>query len=461
MSKFFGRKRILLVNPWIHDFAAHDHWAKPMGLLYMASILRMMNYDISYLDCLCLSLDSCNCGGVAHPGRKGDGRGSYPKEALPKPELLQGIPRRYRRYGYAPLFVTRALDRMEPPDLVLVTSFMTYWYPGVVETIRLIRSRLGSVPIVLGGIYATLCTDHAKRHSGADQVIAGDGVASLPFLLADIFGDKPELPLRDNGLDGLPYPAFDLLPFLDQVPILTSRGCPFRCTYCASHRLEPLFRRRDPSAVATEIGYWHDRHGIIDFSFYDDALLTDPQEMILPLLREIIRRKLPCRFHCPNGLHLRDVDDEMSRLLFQAGFRTLRFGFETLNEIRQRETGGKARSGDLERALRSLRKAGYREGEVGIYLLAGLPGQAVEEIEAGIEYVKGLGARPILAEYSPIPGTALWEQAAKASPYPIAREPLFHNNTLLPCAEKELTMEAYRELKRKALAPTRTPERGL
>jgi len=347
---------------------------------------------------------------------------------------------------------------MGQPDLVLVTSFMTYWYPGVSETIDLIRSLWRTVPIVLGGIYATLCPDHAKQHSGADRVIAGDGIANLPFLLADVFGAEPELPLKTSGLDNLPYPAFDLLPFLDQVPILTSRGCPYRCTYCASHRMEPLFRRRDPLAVADEINYWHGRYGITDFSFYDDALLTDPQEMILPLLREILRRNLACRFHCPNGLHLREVDDELSRLLFQAGFRTLRFGFETRNEIRQRETGGKVRSGDLERALRSLRKAGYREGEVGIYLLAGLPGQAVEEIEEGIEYVKGLGGRPILAEYSPIPGTALWEQAVKASPYPIAREPLFHNNTLLPCAEKELTMDVYRELKRRALAPSRTKE---
>lgn len=452
MPHAFQKKRILLVNPWIHDFAAHDHWAKPMGLLYIASLLRLMNYNIDYLDCLNLCNGFINDAGVPRPRRTGDGRGRYPKEEITRPAVLEGIPRRYSRYGSPPPLASRVLDSLKRPDLVLVTSFMTYWYPGVAETIRLIRSRWASVPLVLGGIYATLCTDHALRHSGADAVVSGDGIKDLAGLLSNVFGDPSELPVAIDRLDSLPYPAFDLLPFLDQVPILTSRGCPFRCTYCAAHRLEPVYRRRDPLAVADEITHWHERYGIRDFSFYDDALLVHPDEMIRPLLRELLRRRLPLRFHCPNGLHLREVDDDLGLLLFRAGFRTLRFGFETADEDRQRETGGKTRSGDLERALRSLRKAGYREGEVGVYLLCGLPGQSAEEISSGIEYVRKCGARPILAEYSPIPGTALWEEAVEASPYPIAGEPLFHNNTLLPCGAGELTPERYRELKRKALA---------
>lgn len=449
----FKKNTILLVNPWIHDFAAHDHWAKPMGLLYIASYLRRSGYDIDLLDCLSSSYGLRTQFQAPPLGRKGDGRGSYPREEISRPVELKGIPRKFSRYGFPPGIVEDRLKKLERPDLVLVTSFMTYWYPGVAETIGYIRARWKNVPVVLGGIYATLCPDHAKRNSGADVVIAGDGIAALPSILADIFGGNPLLPIGGDNLDDLPYPAFDLVPFLDQIPILTSRGCPFRCTYCASCRIEPHFRRRDPLAVAAEIAYWHERYGISDFSFYDDALLVNPEEMILPLIREILRRGIRLRFHCPNGLHLREVNDELSRLLFQAGFRTLRFGFETVDAVRQRETGGKTRSSHLAKAMRCLRKAGYRDGEVGIYLLCGLPGQGVAEIAEGIDFVHACGARPILAEYSPIPGTALWEQAVLASPYPIAEEPLFHNNTLLPCAEKELTLSVFRELKRRALTP--------
>lgn len=446
-------KKILLVNPWIHDFAAHDHWAKPMGLLYIASILRNLNYNIRYMDCLISSDRSYTDSGFPIPKRKGDGRGAYHKEEIPKPPVFSEIPKRYRRYGCPPSRIDSALSGMDEPDLVLVTSFMTYWYPGVAEAIERIRTKWKKVPVILGGVYATLCTDHAKEHSGADVVIPGDGLDALPFILEDVFGQRHDMPTGKDRLDDLPYPAFDLLPFLDQVPILTSRGCPFRCTYCASSRMEPLFRRRDPHAVADEIAYWHTRHGIRNFSFYDDALLINQDQMILPLAREIVRRGLRLQFHCPNGLHLREVNDELSRLLYQSGFRTLRFGFETVDALRQRETGGKTRSDDLKAVMECLRKAGYRNGEIGIYLLCGMPGQGVREIEEGIEFVRSCGARPILAEYSPIPGTSLWDEAVNASPHPIAEEPLFHNNSLLPCAEKELTLPVFRELKRRALVP--------
>jgi len=446
-------KKILLVNPWIHDFAAHDHWAKPMGLLYIASFLRILNYDVKYLDCL-ISSDRLYVGsGLPIPKRKGDGRGAYHKEAIPKPRGVSEIRKRYRRYGCPPSLIDSMLSSMDEPDLVLVTSFMTYWYPGVAEAIEHIRTRWKKVPVILGGVYATLCTNHAKQHSGADVVIPGDGLDALPSILEDVFGQRHVMPTGKNRLDDLPYPAFDLLPFLDQVPILTSRGCPFRCTYCASSRMEPFFRRRDPHAVVDEIAYWHTQHGIRNFSFYDDALLVNPDEMILPLAREIIRRGLHLQFHCPNGLHLREMNDELGRLLFQSGFRTLRFGFETVDERRQRQTGGKTGSDDLKAAMECLRKAGYRNGEIGIYLLCGLPGQGVREIEEGIDFVRSCGARPILAEYSPIPGTALWDEAVNASPHPIVEEPLFQNNSLLPCAEKELTLQVFRELKRRALVP--------
>ena len=61
---------------------------------------------------------------------------------------------------------------MDRPDAVLVGCNMTYWYPGAVEAARVVGERWPGVPVVLGGIYATLCTDHARRHIDA-QVIPG------------------------------------------------------------------------------------------------------------------------------------------------------------------------------------------------------------------------------------------------------------------------------------------------
>jgi radical SAM superfamily enzyme YgiQ (UPF0313 family) len=169
--------------------------------------------------------------------------------------------------------------------------------------------------------------------------------------------------------------------------------------------------------------------------------------MFIPLAKELVKRKLPCRFHCPNGLHLREITGEIATLMFRAGFQTIRFGFETSDMIRQRDTGGKVKNRDLEMAIACLKHAGYHNRDIGVYLLCGLPDQEAAEVRESINYVFSRGAKPIIAEYSPIPQTALWEQAKKVSPYPIADEPLYQNNTLLPCRHDGLDYAMYRALK--------------
>ena len=122
---------ILLINPWIHDFAAYDFWAKPMGLLLIASFLKHHGISVSYIDCLDRFHPNAP---KSSPGAR-HGRGPYLKTRLPKPAGLEDVPRYFSRYGIKPQWFQTDLRQQRPPDLVLVTSLMTYWYPGVQETI--------------------------------------------------------------------------------------------------------------------------------------------------------------------------------------------------------------------------------------------------------------------------------------------------------------------------------------
>lgn len=444
-------KRILFIQPWIYDFAAYDFWIKPLGLMYIAGWMRANGINIDFIDCLDpFHPDMAKAHPARAPKRSPSGKGKFFKEPVARPEALRDIPRRYNRYGIAPAVLEAQLKRTEKPDLVFVTSMMTYWYPGVFETIGIVRKIIPGTPIVLGGVYATLCTEHAMRFSGADYVIPGEAEAGLPGFLKGVFDMDLRFKPCLNNLDSYPYPAFDIFPVLDQVPILTSRGCPYRCTYCASRILHPTRRTRDPMKVVDEIEYWHRGFGVRHFSFYDDALLAEPQNTAVPMFKEILRRGLTCNFHCPNGLHARTMTGELARLMFRAGVRTIRLGFETSDIARQIATGEKASCGDLRKAVIFLRRAGYAADDIGVYLLCGLPGQSRREIFESIQFVKSCGAKPVLAEFSPIPGTPIWEQAVQGSPYDITSEPLFHNNTLLPCRSSDLTYEMFRELKRHA-----------
>jgi len=440
------KKKILLINPWIYDFAAYDLWINPIGLLYIASILRRNGYEIQFLDCLNYPPELRYGSHRKKQTKRQAGHGKFPREMIPKPHPLLGIPRNYSRYGITPETLLNELKKRPEPDLVFITSMMTYWYPGILDAIHLVKSLMPHVPVVLGGNYVTLCREHASS-LGADVIVTGEGEKHLSSLLKTILGDELSYLPDRRHLDSYPYPSFDLLPFMDQVPLLTSRGCPYQCSYCASPLLNEDFRRRDPVRVVDEIVFWNTQFGIRHFSFYDDALLVHPDETAIPMLEEIIRRQLPCQFHCPNGLHLSEISNHMSRLMFQAGFTTIRFGFETSNIKRQREGGGKVTNEQLREAVSHLKRAGYQSRDIGIYLLCGLPGQEAEEVRESIDFVKSCGARPIITEYSPIPGTPLWESSVAASPYDLVQEPLFHNNSLLPCQWEKLTFAEYQQLK--------------
>jgi radical SAM superfamily enzyme YgiQ (UPF0313 family) len=428
---------LLLINPWIYDFAAHDFFARPLGLLYLASFLAEQGFAVRLLDCL----------DTPHTRSGTFGTGRYPKEILSTPPALQGIPRRYGRYGITEADFRARLAAIPKPDAILVTSLMTYWYPGVQAVIRLARKQFPGTPVILGGIYATLCPEHAGNHSGADVVVTGPGEESILSILAAA-GLPTPVPPGPLDLDALPYPALNLLSHLPYLPLLTSRGCPLDCLYCASRLLQPHYRRRRPPAVAEEILYWQKRLGLRDAAFYDDALLLDAENHLLEILEQLARRELSLRFHTPNGLHTRFITPEVASWLRRAGFATLRLGVETV-ALGPERLDQKIQGGELEEALANLEEAGFHPKEIGVYLLLGLPGQEEEEVISSIRRVKELGGTPVLAQYSPIPGTALWSQAVAASRYDLESDPLFHNNSLFPCWP-QFSWERYSRLKRLA-----------
>lgn len=412
--------RVLLVNPWVYDFTAFDLWAKPLGLLYLGAHLKRRGWKVALLDCM----DRFDLGmpKVTSGSRRlrEAGCGGYYKEVVPRPSFFADIPRFFGRFGLPLWWVRETLQSMETPDLILVTCGMTYWYPGAVLAGELLRSIFPSTPVWLGGVYPTLCPEHA-RGWGFDQVLTTTDPLRVLRELSDFLGE-------DFGGEGYGdffsvYPDFSFYPRLTYQVILTSVGCPFRCSYCASKTLYPSFFRRSWKEVWREILLGFEKFGVRHFAFYDDALLFEAAETLVPLLWEIIRKRLPITFHLPNGIHARYVTRALAFLMREAGFRTIRLSLETASAFWQRETGGKVHQEDFERAVQYLRKAGFTGEELEVYLLFGWPGSTAEEMQMSAEYVRRMGLIPRFALYAPTPKTVLYQTL----PEFIQEEPLWHN----------------------------------
>ncbi len=413
----------ILVNPWIYDFAAYDLWARPLGLLRLAGLLRQEGYSVAFLDCL----DPFHPELPRPPRRKAYGTGHYFRQRVPKPASLSDVPRHFSRYGLPVELFLKELLNFGPPKAFLVTSLMTYWYPGVFEAVRLIRKVYRKVPIYVGGIYVKLCEEHASRFLEDAFILAEtDEAKILARLKEEISPSGAEAPH--------PFSAFDLQRKVPYIVLTTSWGCPFSCKYCASKILQPVFKERPPEEILAEIKFWYLNYGVRDFAFYDDALLVNFDRRLGPVLESLLREGIRVRFHTPNAMHIRLITRERAKLLRRAGFRTIRLGFETLDPERHRELDDKkVRAEELEEVVAFLREAGFSRKEIGVYVLWGLPHQDLSEVENSVRYVARVGGAPYLSEYSPIPGTPLFGDACQVARYPLEEDPLFHNNTIFPC----------------------------
>ncbi len=416
--------------------------------MYLAAKLRRWGFEVHLVDCL----DRWNPRLLKRQGRgvpsgKPDGRGKFHKQEIPKPPILKDVLRRYSRHGLPPDIFLDELASLAKPDIVLVTSSMTYWYPGVQETIALTCQVFPEVRIVLGGTYATLLPEHAKAHSGADYVVEGGDIEKLREILGNVTG-RQIAPPSDTCFPGEDdRPAYDLLRNTSSMVIYSSWGCPFRCTYCASWKISGTFRQRSPSHVADEIESLWREHGTRHFVFFDDALLFDAERHFKPMMREVIAREIEAAFHTPNAIHPRYIDAEVAFLMRRANFQTIRLGLETTSSLTQERTGAKVTNAEFVEAVSRLERAGFSRKDIEVYAMIGLPGQDAEEVRETLEFIHGEGCTIRLVSYSPIPGTEEWDRAVIASDLPLKTDPLLHNPSIYPVRNQKMSWETFKDLK--------------
>ncbi len=239
---------LLLINPWIYDFAAYDFFARPLGLLYLAGLLRAQGYEVQFLDCL----------GAPHARSR-----TFRHRALPQgnPAAAPGAGGHqpalralwHQRGGFPGAPGPGPRPRRHPGDLphdLLVPRGGRGHPPGPGALPRRARHPGRDLRHPVPGA----CPATQRRRPGGRRAGRSGHFSPLLEEITGWLAAGSDLSGPREHLDSLPYPALDLLDHPSYIPILTSRGCPLDCDYCASRLLQPGYRRRDPRAVAGRAG---------------------------------------------------------------------------------------------------------------------------------------------------------------------------------------------------------------
>jgi len=324
--------------------------------------------------------------------------------------------------GYTSSDLLRRIHQFRP-DIVGI-SMMTFGYRRAYDLIMRVRREHPTIRIAVGGPHMStfrrkaladcpaidfgfvmeaeisfrdLCLGKEPKAIGGILYREGDQIQETPV---DVI----------ESLDSLKFPRygrFELSRYLvKRMNIVTSRGCPYRCIYCAvGSAIGHRFRPRSPESVVAEVSYWHGR-GYRDFGIADDnfSLLPERVHALCALLES---RRMDVTFQCGNGLRADAVDERLLRRMRGVGFQTVAFGVEAGNN-RMLQVLKKQESIEvIEDAVKLSCDLGF---DVILFFLVGSPSETWSDVQQSIALARKY---PIYEarfyNITPFPGSELFE----------------------------------------------------
>lgn len=300
--------------------------------------------------------------------------------------------------------VRRLLDKIGEfqPDLIGI-RMMSFLYKRNYDIIKRIKSRYKDIKVVIGGPHISTMRGRVLEECEAiDFGVVLEGEETIIELCSGNDSDEIKgLVHRENGtvkyagdrefirkLDEVPYPTYKGFPlnrYLGSentpIPIITSRGCPYKCTYCpVSLAIGSKFRTRGASNVVDELEYWYAK-GRFVFSVLDDNF-TLVSKRVYEICDEIERRGLKgLRMTCGNGVRADRVDRPLLQRMKEVGFAHLGFGVEAANGNVLHTLKKGEDIADIETAVRLACELGF---SVELFFMVGSPTETWENIEESV-----------------------------------------------------------------------------
>lgn len=317
-------------------------------------------------------------------------------------------------------------------DFVGVTAMTTY-FPEAVQEIR--RAKSMGLKTILGGPHVIADPEGSLQQSDADFACAGEGELALTTLAN---GEAPEnipgLLWRDGAsvtrskaanfypnIDDFGEPAWDLIDprsyppaphgmiakSFPLAPIVTTRGCPYLCSYCSA----PItagrrMRVRDATKVVDEMEKLVREYGVREIQIEDDNFTLNRKHTVA-VCEEIIRRKLKVFWSLPNGVRIDRLDPELLRLMKQAGCYLMALGIESANQRILDMVNKDLDVNVVRQVVEWVTQAGI---EAWGFFMIGFPTETREEIVNTIEFALSLPlTRAQFTKTTPLPGTPIYD----------------------------------------------------
>ncbi len=385
--------KILLVSP---SFNVHTI-APPLGLGYIASVLLKNGYQVEILD--------------------------------PSKDRLS---------------FDDAVDYIiaSNPD-VIGLSILTSRYNTSKELITKLKEKLPQTKIIVGGVHISALPQISVKELKADYGVIGEGEYTLLELLDYFKGKKkiediPGLVYYQDGeiasnqkrynidnLDSIPFPAWQLMdpreypPMPHQfffkkypiAPIMTTRGCPHICTFCAAESIwGRKYRTRSVKNIVDEIELLVTKYGVKEIHIEDDNF-TLIKKHALDVCNEIIKRRLNIVWKCPNGVRADTLDDELLAKMKESGCYQLAFGIESGNQEILDKANKHLNLKKIPQIVKQAKDVGL---EVHGFFMLGFPDETMKTAMETIKFSRSIGLD--VANYATLaylPGSALFNQWAK------------------------------------------------
>ena len=426
---------VLLVQPPVTDYYHTAKRTIPYGLASIAAAVINAGFSVAILDAMAT----------------GKSRIITPPAALDHLYSFYGRPdhspfglfHQFRHYGYSLEYIGQQI-KASGAFLVGIASLFTAYSDMALAVARTAKTSLPGCTVVLGGHHPTVLPAAAMAEPAVDLVIRGEGEGVLPVLVSALQKGMPldnipgivlrrpdgslhiSKPTLCRDLDRLPVPAIELIQRRfyqrsgrDSIVVTASRGCPFKCSYCATGADSWLrFRKRSVAAVLQEIqaASAGRQVGFIDF---EDENLTTDHRWFLDLMEgigDIFGDSMP-ELRAMNGLFPPSLDETVVRCMKRHGFKTLNLSLGSADGDQLK----RFHRPDVRDAFNRALELAMRESLSAVgYIIVGAPDQ---DPFTSVEDLLFLARRRVLAGVSvfyPAPGSLDYQRCCDMGLLPTA-----------------------------------------